>query len=418
MSESTMQFGLVWPGKTDSMNAASVVPNSVLNLEEKQGDGWPEHLFIAGENSEVLKLLQVEYSGRIKMIYIDPPYNTGNTSFAYSDTYRKAKAGKGSGAGHHHAFWLSMIYTRLILAHRLLSEDGVIFISIDDNEAAHLRMLLDELFGAENFIGQAIWVNRTTPNDAAANFANDHEYILIFAKDKTRCRFKGIEKDLSNYQNRDNDPGGPWIADNPSAASGTESYRFPIVNPYTGQEYFPPKGRYWAFAPARIAQWTASGKLVFPKVAGKNFLLKKYKSELKSDRKPMSSVITGFLTASGTKELKALFDGDSPFRFPKPVALIRHLIEQATEEDDTILDFFAGSGTTAEAVLALNAGTGSHRKFICIQLPETNSGKDPALREKYPLVSDVTKARIKRAMEKYGNPASCTFYKLAALPKD
>ncbi len=350
------------------------------------------------------------------MIYIDPPYNTGNSSFAYADDFRKSRGGAAKDAGLAHAGWLSMIYTRLILAYKLLRDDGVIFISIDDNEAAHLHLILDELFGENNFVGQAIWVNRTTPNDAGANFATDHEYILIYAKDKTKCRFHGISKDLSNYQNKDADPRGPWIPDNPSAASGTESYRFPIVNPHTGQRYLPPKGRYWAFAPARVAEWTESGKLLFPKEAGKNFLLKKYRSELRSELKPMSSVITGLLTASGTKELKALFDGDSPFRFPKPVALIRHLIEQATSENDLVLDFFAGSGTTAQAVLALNADAGSHRRFICVQLPEPNSGKDPALREQYPLVSDVTKARIKKAIGKYagpaGNKAACSFLKI------
>jgi adenine-specific DNA-methyltransferase len=352
------------------------------------------------------------------MIYIDPPYNTGNTSFVYADNFRqKSTPGKANGANH--AAWLSMMYTRLILARQLLHDDGILFISIDDHEVAHLRLVLDELFGEANFVGQAIWVNRTTPNDAAANFATDHEYIIIYAKNKATCRFRGIAKDLSNYRNKDNDPRGPWIADNPSAASGNESYRFPIINPHTGRQYLPPKGRYWAFAPARVPEWTASGKIVFPKEGTKNFLLKKYQSELRSDLKPMSSVITGFLTGSGTKELKALFDGESPFRFPKPVALIRHLIEQATGAEDTILDFFAGSGTTAHAVLEGNAATNARRRFICIQLPEPNSGKDPALREKYPLVSDVTKARIRKAAALYA-PANeglgnipCSFYRIA-----
>lgn len=388
------------------MAAADAPAKGTLITEIEADESTGDHLFIEGENSEALKLLQKDYSGAVKMIYIDPPYNTGNASFAYADNFRNPGSNKEHGSGH--AGWLSMILTRLILARRLLRQDGAIFISIDDNEAAHLRLLMNDIFGEQNFIGQAIWVNRTTPNDAGANFASDHEYILIYARDKSNCRFRGIPKDLSNYKNKDNDPRGPWIADNPSAASGTESYRFPIVNPYTGQQYLPPKGRYWAFAPARVEEWTKSGKLCFPKDAGKNFLLKKYQSELRSELKPMSSLITGFLTSSGTKELKALFNGDSPFRFPKPVSLIRHLIEQFTDNDDLVLDFFAGSGTTAQAVLELNAETGSCRRFICVQLPEPNSSKDPALRAQYPLVSDVTKARIWKVIEKYAGMETVT----------
>ncbi len=349
------------------------------------------------------------------MIYIDPPYNTGNSSFAYADNFKKTRRSKKIPQNDNmHSGWLSMMYTRMLLAHPLLQEDGVLFVSIDDNEAPHLRMMLDEIFGEHNFIGQAIWVNRITPNDAAANFATDHEYILIYAKDKRLCRFKGISKDLSNYRNKDQDARGPWMPDNPSAASGDDSYRFPITNPNTGQQYLPPKGRYWAFAHARVPEWTKSGKLVFPKEDRKNFLLKKYRSELRSELKPMSSVINGILTAAGTKELKALFEGESPFRFPKPVALIRHLIEQATAEEDIVLDFFAGSGTTAHAVLELNAEMHSNRRFICIQMPEANSGKDAALRTRYPFVSDVTKARIERALALYSPERSvcCSYFKV------
>jgi adenine-specific DNA-methyltransferase len=395
-------FGFYWPGKQAAAGAAREPVRSAL----VDGDGHlpdiEEHLFIEGENSEALRALQHSHTGMVKMIYIDPPYNSGNKFFIYDDKFRLAK-GRKKGAtlnnsGIVHSEWLSMIYTRLILARQLLREDGAIFISIDDGEAAHLKMMLNEVFGGNNFIGQLVWINRTTPNDAAANFATDHEYILIYARNRSKCRFAGVAKDLARYRNPDNDPAGPWVQDNPSAASGSEHYRFPIMNPYTGQQYLPPKGRFWAFAPSRVAEWTASGKLVFPKVRPRRFLLKKYLSELRSPLKPMSSIVNGILTAEGTRELKILFGGESPFRYPKPVALIEYLVEQATGETDIILDFFAGSATTAHAVLQLNAMTGSRRKFICVQRPEPNGSKDDVLKARYPLVSDVTRARIDKVI--------------------
>lgn len=391
-----MSVTFTWPGKEEASQLAIdalPIPNSQIPIPNSGS------YLIEADNLTALKALQKEFAGVVKCIYTDPPYNTGNTSFMYADTFRT----KGRDA---HTDWLSMMYPRLLLARPLLREDGVIFISIDDSEQAHLRLLMNEVFGEDNFVGQAIWHNRTTPNDAGANFAADHEYILIYAKDKRKVRFAGIAKDLSKYANRDGDPAGAWIPDNPSAASGTDSYRYPIINPHTGQEYRPPKGRYWAFAPARVAEWADSGKLVFPKEAGRNFLLKKYQHELRSELKPMSSVISGILTAQGTKELKALFGGASPFRFPKPVALIKHLVAQATGEEDVVLDFFAGSGTTAQAVLELNAESGSRRRFICIQRREANSSKDAELRGQYPFVSDVTRARIGRVMAKCGGGES------------
>jgi adenine-specific DNA-methyltransferase len=413
-------FIFSWPGKEQAI--AAVATPSLCNLISEQGKPLkqlpPNHVFIEGDNTEALKRLQDHLHAKVKMIYIDPPYNTGNNSFAYSDNYRKRTTKDNTVNAH--AAWLSMMYTKLLLAKELLTNDGIIFISIDDNEVAHLRLVMNEIFDEKNFIGQLIWINRTTPNDAGNNFASDHEYILAYARNKPYCKLHGTIKDLSKYRNPDNDPNGPWIPDNPSAASGNTAYRIPIVNPYTGQAYTPPKGRYWAFSPNRVEEWHKSGKLVFPKEQGKNFLLKKYLTELRSELKPFSSVVAGILTAAGTKELKALFDGESPFRFPKPVALIETLIQQATGEEDIILDFFAGSGTTAHAVLQLNAATGSKRRFICVQIPEPNSGKDEILRKKYPFVSDVTKARIAKVQEHLGllkdKTAKCSYYKL--LPKE
>ena len=256
------------------------------------------------------------------------------------------------------------MYHRLRLAKDLLTDDGVLFISIDDREMAHLKLLCDGIFGAKNFIGNFTWVNRTTPNDAANKFATDHEYVLVYARQREHFQLKGVPKDFAKYINRDNDPRGPWMPDNPSAASGTEKDRFPIKNPHTGEIYYPPPGRYWAFAKRRVKEWAASGKLVFPQEEGKKFLLKKYRLELKSDTKPASSLIQGILTSHGTKELKQLFDAASPIKYPKPTALIKHLLGLLNKKEGIFLDFFAGSGTTGQAVLALNREDGGRRSFI------------------------------------------------------
>jgi adenine-specific DNA-methyltransferase len=384
-----------------------------------------KNVFIEGENLEALKLLQHAYAKRVKLIYIDPPYNTGNQNFAYDDSFKESKNSfttrkKKDNFNHeqsfktenekalerHHSAWLSMMYSRLLLAHTFLTDDGVILISIDDGELAHLKLVCDEIFGLENFIGNMVWHNRTTPNDAGIRFANDHEYIVAYAKNKKLVQFQGQAKDLKKYKNPDNDSAGDWIADNPSAASGNEKYRFPIENPFTGQIYFPPKGRYWAFAAVRVAQWQESGKLVFPKVKSKNFLLKKYKSELKSHQKPMSSVITGILTSFGTKELKSLFNDASPFKYPKPSELIKLLIQQLTTHEDIILDFFAGSGTTAHACIEANLEDNQKRSFLLVQMPEQYASLDKDMNKKYNTVSEVTIIRIQKTIAHYAKNKS------------
>jgi len=408
------RFGLGWPGKREALREALRQPRTrpVADRDQSLAFDTARHLLLEGDNLEWLLLMQEAYRGRVKLIYIDPPYNTGNDNFVYADKFsekkqdyrRRAKAHPGTGDqenGHLHAAWLSMMAPRLALAKNLLQDDGLILISIDDNEQAHLRLLCDELFGQENFVGQFIWHNRTTPNDPGTGFATDHEYVLAYAKAIGQLRFRGLEKDLGHYKNPDHDPRGPWIADNPTAASGNESYKFPIVNPHTGQEYRPPKGRFWAFSPKRVAEWTLSGKLVFPKAPGKNFLLKKYRAELRSRRRPIGSVLQGILTASGTKELKALFQDASPFKYPKPTALLKLLIDQVAGPDDIVLDFFAGSGTTGQAVMDLNVEQGLARRFICVQSRERYQSEDEALNRIYGHVSEVTLARLRKAAERH-----------------
>jgi adenine-specific DNA-methyltransferase len=417
-------FGINWLGKNASRQEATDQTNCTLVPDSSRsvGNHDAKNLLIIGENLDVLRVLQDTHAEQVKLIYIDPPYNTGSDGFVYPDQFAESKQAYQKRAnakseaktaenqdfwlnnvqdnGRFHSVWLSMMYPRLFLSRKLLREDGVLYISIDENEVTNLKMITDEIYGKEHFIGKFIWANRTTPNDAKLGFAADHEYILIYAKNIKSVSFLGIEKDMSNYKNPDNDPRGPWIADNPSAASGNENYKFPIINPNTGQAYTPPKGRYWAFAPRRVAEWTESGKLVFPKQKDKNFVLKKYKSELKSTRKPIGSLIQGILTSAGTKEMKALFGDASPFKYPKPTELLKKIFAQVTSGNDLILDFFAGSGSTAHAVMDLNEEDGQKRNWICVQMPEKYQSEDADLNAQYQYVSDVTEIRIKKVIEK------------------
>ena len=390
------RFGLVWeedaqPEQVITMAERmfpSLKPVSELDIIG-EADALT-HYVIEGDNYHALATLTMTHRGRIDAIYIDPPYNTRQSGLRYTDrTEGKTPTGR-------HSRWLSFMYHRLCLAKQLLTEDGVLFISIDDREMAHLKLLCDGIFSAKNFIGNFTWVNRTTPNDAANKFATDHEYILVYALQRDRFQLKGVPKDFVKYVNRDDDPHGPWMPDNPSAASGTEKDRFPIKNPYTGEVYFPPPGRYWAFASRRVAEWTASGKLVFPQEAGKNFLLKKYRSELKSDTKPASSLIQGILTSHGTKELKQLFDAASPMKYPKPTALVKYLLGLLDKKEGIFLDFFAGSGTTGQAVMELNREDGGRRRFILCNNNENN------------ICREILYRRIQKLFQGYTAPGSQT----------
>jgi adenine-specific DNA-methyltransferase len=244
-----------------------------------------QNLYLEGDNIHVLKLPQETYMGKTKVIYIDPPYNTGKDTFTYSDRFavdskefaqriglydddcnvRYDMRESAQTNGRFHTDWLNMIYPRLKLSKDLLTDYGVILISIDECEIENLLNVGNEIFGERNYIGSFVWNNRTTPNDSQLFYVPVHEYIVIYAREIENVVFKGVAKDLSNYTNPDNDPNGKWIKDNPSAASGSERDRFAIINPYTAEEYYPPKGRFWAFSRKRVAEWTERGKLVFRK---------------------------------------------------------------------------------------------------------------------------------------------------------
>lgn len=393
-------YGLEWIGKKNASHlAVSPCAESLVFVPQKSLlPNLNDHLLIAADNLSALKLLRPDFENCIRLIYIDPPYNTGeNHLYGYSDKFTQNKnKPEQSQESLSQSAWLSMIYPRLFAARHLLAENGLMAVSIDNREVFQLKLLMDEVFGSQNFVGELIWVNRTTPNDTKLNFATTHEYILFYAKNKKNIRFKGLKKDTKLYKNPDQDPRGAWIADNPSAASGALSYRYPILNPLTQEEIFPPKGRYWAFAPQRVAEWSASGKIKFYDKKGRGFLLKKYLSELRSDFKPLSSILSGILTAQGTRELKSLYEEGAPFKYPKPTALMRLLIDQLTDETDWVMDFFAGSGSTAQAVLDTNHQQASQRKFICVQSQEPYAAQNKAYQADFETVADLTRDRIQR----------------------
>ncbi|MDP9729680.1 site-specific DNA-methyltransferase [Alicyclobacillus tolerans] len=427
------RYRLTWAGKseairniqTPSVGTLLPVPEESVNFETS------ENLIIEGDNLEVLKLLQKSYHGKIKMIYIDPPYNTGN-EFIYPDNFREGLddylrySGQVDGDGiklstntetdgRFHSKWLNMMYPRLFLARNLLREDGVIFVSIDDNEIHNLRILMNELFGEENFIATFVWKRRTGSNDSKNFVSSDHEYLVAYARTEF-TKLNGILKDFANYSNPDNDPRGPWAVDNLTCnktADERPNLFYPITDPATGITYQCNPNRVWAYEKERMLRLIDEGKVIFPRNGQGTPYYKRHKSELRSERKPVSTWIEGSsrsqndvaaeqfdddasilqvpLNSHGTKELRAIFDSQV-FNYPKSSRLIRTLIEQATSDNDIVLDFFAGSGTTAHAVLDLNHEDGGNRKFILIQLPE------PTGIEEFPTIADVAKERVRRVI--------------------
>ncbi|EAI3982932.1 site-specific DNA-methyltransferase [Campylobacter jejuni] len=400
-----------------------------------------KNAIIKGDNLHALKLLKSAYYEKIKMIYIDPPYNTKNDKFIYNDDFVKehkkllievglleiTEEGEeirseilnffiNTRGDRSHSAWLGFMLPRLKLARDLLREDGVIFISIDDNEQANLKILCDEIFGEENFVADFIRKTKSTTNDAKVGLNYQHEFLLCYAKDKNFVNLHGGQKDLSKYKNPDNDPNGAWVSGDPSAKSGDEKTGyFAVVNPYTKKEDYPPEGRFWLFSKNTIQKHIDDGRVCFKKEHSENergFIYKRYLKELKTTLKTFDSlkfVNNKFMNQNATKELLSLGLGEY-FTYPKSVEFMKEIINHATNDNsDLILDFFAGSGTTAQAVMELNAEDNGNRKFILVQLDEKideNKSKiaydfcKNELGSKNPVISDITIERVKRAGEK------------------
>ncbi|GAA9073049.1 hypothetical protein BTM317_03200 [Helicobacter pylori] len=364
-------YGLNFVGKKIALNQAFKKNNKILKPLNKSTS---KHILIKGDNLDALKILKQSYSEKIKMIYIDPPYNTKNDSFIYSDDfsqsneevlktldYSKEKLDYitnlfGSKC---HSGWLSFMYPRLLLAKDLLKQDGVIFISIDDNEAAQLKLLCDEIFGEGNFVADFIRKTKSTTNDAKTGVNYQHEFLLCYAKNKEFVNLLGGEKNLENYKNPDNDPNGMWVSADPSAKRMTPNSMFKIVNPYTGKVDYPPEGRSWVFTEKTIQNFINEGRICFKKKHKENergFIYKHYLKDLKTTKKTFDSLIFSdncYMNQAATKELLSLELAEY-FSYPKGVDFMAKIVEYATEKGDIILDFFAGSGTTAHAVLESN----------------------------------------------------------------
>ncbi|WQT20550.1 site-specific DNA-methyltransferase [Helicobacter pylori] len=365
-------YGLDFVGKKIALNQAFKKNYKIL---KPLNESISKHILIKGDNLDALKILKQSYSEKIKMIYIDPPYNTKNENFIYGDDfsqsneeilktldYSKEKLDyiKNLFGSKCHSGWLSFMYPRLLLAKDLLKQDGVIFISIDDNECAQLKLLCDEIFGEGNFVADFIRKTKSTTNDAKTGINYQHEFLLCYAKNKEFVNLLGGEKNLENYKNPDNDPNGAWINDNPSAKSGNmKTGYFGVTNPYTNKVDYPPQGRFWLFSQDTIQKHINEGRICFKKEHKDNergFIYKRYLKDLKTTQKTFDSLIFSdncYMNQAATKELLSLELAEY-FSYPKGVDFMAKIIEHATNPGDIILDFFAGSGTTAHAVLESN----------------------------------------------------------------
>lgn len=421
------RYRLDWPGKREALLTANAPIAKTLRPcpEESVDFDTTKNLFIEGDNLEALKLLQETYLGKVKMIYIDPPYNTGN-DFIYQDDFAVDKAEfelasgvrdeqgnklfdqekwrqNSSSKGRFHSDWLSMIHPRLKLARNLLKDEGVIFISIDDYEVANLRKLCDEVFGVDNFIAEFVWKRRVSSAMADNNVSSDQDYVVCYQKGYLEG-FRGIGKDFKRYSNPDNDPRGPWILDNLTVgmnASMRPNQAYDLVDPATGKVYPFNPNRVWAFIPESMNKMITEGRIVFPDDTSKRPMQKRFKNELKSACNPFSTLMMDRvgLNTEATRTIQEIMGGNI-FDYSKPISLLKTLIPQVTEEDDLIVDFFAGSSVTAHAVMQLNAEDGGNRKFIMVQLPEPCNEKSETFKAGYKSIAEISKERIRRAGKK------------------
>lgn len=417
------RYRLDWPGKKASLLKANTPITKTLRpcREESVNFDTTENLYIEGDNFEVLKILQESYLGRIKMIYIDPPYNTGN-DFIYRDNFSKNKdeyeqelgltdeeGGKlfknTDTNGRYHSDWLSMMYERLLVSRDLLRDDGVIFISIDDNEVHNLRKICDEVFGEENFIANFIWERAFAPKNDAKYVSNSHDYILMYSKKIDVFKIGRLERTAeadARYSNPDNDPRGVWQSDNLTVKTYSPLGDYPITTP-SGRVVEPPTGRCWSLSKKTFFERLNDNRIWFGADGNGVPRIKRFLSELKFDgMAPISLLFHKDVGHSqeGTQELSRLLDGGL-FNGPKPVRLLRRLITLAnTQPNDIILDFFSGSSSTAHAVMALNAEDNGNRKFIMVQLPEACDENSEAFKAGYKTIGEIGKERIRRAGKK------------------
>lgn len=433
------RYQFTWPDKRKAILAANAPINKTLRpcREESVDFDNTENLYIEGDNLEVLKLLRENYLGEVKMIYIDPPYNTGN-DFVYEDDFKQSldeyieNSGQLDDAGNRlvantesngrfHTDWLNMIYPRLKVAKDLLSEDGVIFISIDDNEVKNMISVCNEIFGEENLVATIPWQSRASiQNDT--DFSVNHEYIVVYAKVRRQANrrlkesnykewmkkdsfvCKPLPVDKSRFSNPDNDPRGAWKADPFDAPNVRPNLTYEITNPNTGEKHLPPRGRHWRTDIHKFASALADNRIIF----GVNGLGRPQLKVFYEEKKMFGSIDNSWFSAdrigtttNGTQEVMVMFDNIKLFDTPKPTTLLNKLLYLSNlEKDSLILDFFSGSATTAHAVMQLNAEDGGKRKFIMVQLPEVCAENSEAYKAGYKNICEIGKERIRRAGKK------------------
>ena len=419
------RYGLGWKGKSDVFATIQEKTVQTLHPDRANSVDWDTtgNMFIEGDNLAALKILHKAYYGKVKMIYIDPPYNTGN-DFIYNDDFKQTRriyeteAGitddegnvvrddglRTNTGGHKHSNWLNMMYPRLFLARNLLRQDGVIFVSIDDNEVHNLRLMMNEIFGEENFVAQIIWERAYAPVNLKHHFSESHDYIVCFARNIDqlgRLSLKRNEEADARYKNPDNDPRGPYKADNFSVGPANPKNIYEIITP-SGRRVLPPSGYSWRFSEEKTRELIADNRVWFGKDGNNGPAYKRFLSEVKDGVTPTTvwKYTDVGHSQDATKEVKDLFDGVAYFDYPKPAKLIKQLASLCTDGNDIILDFFSGSGTTAHAVAELNAEDGGNRRWICVQLPELTDEKSEAYKAGYRTIADIARERIRRAATK------------------
>lgn len=426
----TERYAFTWPDKSAAILAANAPIAATLRpvVEDSVGrDGTEgrfdsENLYIEGDNLDVLKLLQETYLGKVKMIYIDPPYNTGNDAFVYDDNFAMEggdfveanvpydedgnmvydfKKNLDSN-GRFHTDWLNMIYPRLRVAKSLLADDGVIFISIDDSEQENLKKICNEIFGEQNFVAELVWERAFSPKNDAKYFSASHDFIIVYAKSIMSFSIGLLPRSVAadaRYKNPDNDPRGPWTPDNMTVKTYSAAYDYPITTP-NGTEVYPTAGRCWFTSRERMGKLIEEGRVWFGENGGNTPRIKRYLADVQQGMTPTTiwkHEDVGH-NQEGRQEVKKLFEDRGYFDGPKPLRLLKRILTVANvKQDSIVLDFFSGSATTAHAVMQLNAEDGGHRRFIMVQLPEATDEKSEAAKAGYANICEIGKARIRRA---------------------
>ncbi len=417
------RYQFTWPDKRNAIRLANAPTTDTLRpcREESVDFDNTQNLYIEGDNLQVLKLLRENYLGKVKMIYIDPPYNTGN-DFVYNDDFAQSSSeyihnsgqtdeegnrlvANTESNGRFHTDWLNMIYPRLKVAKDLLSEDGVIFISMDENEIDNLEKVCNEIFGEHNLVGKVIWERAFAPKNDAKYLSDSHDYIIVYARNINSFSIGLLPRtDEANarYKNPDNDPRGPWTPDNMTVKTYSASYDYEITTP-NGSIMSPPNGRCWFTSKERMQKLIEEGRVWFGSDGGNMPRLKRYLADVQQGMTPVTiwKYTEVGHNQEGRQEVKQLFEGKGYFDGPKPLRLLNRIITIAnTCRDSIILDFFSGSATTAHAVMQLNAEDGGKRKFIMVQLPEATDEKSEAYKAGYKSICEIGKERIRRAGKK------------------